>query len=181
MIGEMIMFVISFKSDIVKKLSLVAFVAIFAVIGGIVAVSTNEVATVGSFSDISLKGSTHQERAAFFSNFGWEISDEPTEIKETVIPEEFDATYEQYNTLQKEQNLDLEKYKGMRVKSWSYDILNYPGYEDTEGIIKGNLLTYEGKIIGGDICSVELGGFMHGFCKPETGITEESSSLPQQE
>lgn len=174
------MFVISLKSDIVKRLSLVAIVAVFAVIGGIVAVSTNEVATVGNFSDVSLKGSTHQERAAFFGNFGWMISDEPTEIKETVIPEEFDATYERYNTLQKEQNLDLEKYKGKRVKSWSYDILNYPGYEDSEGIIKGNLLTYEGKIIGGDICSVELGGFMHGFCKPEE-ITEESSSLPQQE
>lgn len=174
------MFVISFKSDIIKKLSLTVIIAAFALIGGIVAVSTNEVATVGSFSDVSLKGSTHQERADFFRQFGWEISEEPTEIKETVIPEEFDETYEQYNTIQKEQNLNLEKYRGMRVKSWSYDILNYPGYESTDGVIKGNLLTYDGKIIGGDICSVELGGFMHGFCKPEA-VTKDSSSLPQQE
>lgn len=175
------MFVISLKSDIIKKLSVFAVVAVFAIIGGIVAVSSNEVATVGSFNDISLKASTHQERADFFSQFGWKIADEPCEIKETVIPEEFDSTYEQYNTLQKEQGLDLEKYKGMRVKSWSYDILNYPGYESSDGVIKGNLLTYDGKIIGGDICSVELGGFMHGFCKPEQTATEESSSLPQQE
>ena len=175
------MFVISLKSDIIKKLTLVAVIAVFVLIGGVVAVSTNEVATVGNFSDISLKGSTHQERADFFRQFGWEISEEPTEIKETIIPEEFDETYEQYNAIQKGQNLNLEKYKGMRVKSWSYDILNYPGYENTDGVIKGNILTYDGKIIGGDICSVELGGFMHGFCKPENEVTEDSSSLPQQE
>ncbi len=175
------MFVISLKSDIVKKLVLAVVITTFAVIGGVVAVSTNEVATVGNFSDISLKGSNHQERADFFRQFGWEISEEPTEIKETVIPEEFNETYEQYNTIQKEQNLNLEKYKGMRVKSWSYDILNYPGYENSDGVIKGNLLTYDGKIIGGDICSVELGGFMHGFCKPENEVKEDSSSPPQQE
>ena len=53
---------------------------------------------------------------------------------------------------------------------WSYDILNYPGYENTEGIIRGNILVYEGTVIGGDICSNELGGFMHTF----SGITEDN-------
>jgi hypothetical protein len=179
MIGEIFMFVISLKSDIIKKFSLAAILTDFAVIGGIVAVSSSEVATVGNFSDVSLKGSTHQERSNFFKHFGWEIAEEPSEIKETVIPEEFDDIYQEYNSIQKAQNLDLEKYKGKRVKSWSYKILNYPGYENSEGVIRGNLLTYEGKIIGGDVCSIELGGFMHGFCKPTQEITEESSSLPQ--
>lgn len=173
------MFVISVKSDIFKKLSVFALVCVFGIIGGIIAVSSNETATVGNFKDASIKGSTHQERADFFRQFGWEVSDEPLEIKETVIPEEFDETYEKYNSIQKEQNLDLEKYKGSRVKSWSYEVLNYPGYENSDGVIRGNLLTYNGKIIGGDICSVELGGFMHGFCKPESEATEGSSSLPQ--
>lgn len=179
MIGEIIMFVISLKSDMIKKLTLAAIVTVFAVIGGIVAVSSNEVATVGNFSDVPMKGGTHQERADFFSRFGWKIADEPVEIKETVIPEEFDDTYREYNNIQKDQNLDLEKYKGKRVKSWSYEILNYPEYENSDGTIRGNLLTYEGKIIGGDICSIELDGFMHGFCKPTKEATEESSSLPQ--
>lgn len=179
MIGEIIMFVISLKSDVLKKITLTAMLTVFAIIGGIVAVSSNEVATVGNFSDVSLKGSSHQERADFFKHFGWEIEEEPTEIKETVIPEEFDDIYIEYNNIQKAQNLNLEKYKGKRVKSWSYEILNYPGYENSDGTIRGNLLTYEGKIIGGDICSIELDGFMHGFCKPTKEATEESSSLPQ--
>lgn len=172
------MFVVSVKSDFIKKICVFAIVAIFAVIGGIVSVSSNKTATVGNFSDVSLKAESHDERKAFFARFGWEISDEPVEVKETVIPEEFDETYSEYNELQKSQGFNLEKYKNTRVKSWSYEILNYPGYESGSGTIRGNLLTCDGNIIGGDICSVELGGFMHGFCKDEE-IREDSSSLPQ--
>lgn len=177
------MFVVSVKSDFLKKLCICVFVAIFAVIGGTLAVSKNQIATVGNFSNVPLKAENHDDRKAFFAFFGWEISDEPVEVKETVIPEEFDETYEKYNELQKKQNFDLQKYKNTRVKSWSYEILNYPGYESGDGVIRGNLLTCDGNVIGGDICSIELGGFMHGFCKPsEEGTpdtTEESSSLPQ--
>lgn len=173
------MFIVSVKSDKIKKAVFLLFVATLAVIGGTLAVSTKETATVGNFRDISLKGSNHEERVAFFDSFGWKISDEPVEIKETVIPEEFDETYSEYNELQKKQSFNLEKYKGARVKSWSYEILNYPGYEDKKGHVRGNLLTYNGKIIGGDICSTELDGFIHGFDKNTVNVTEESSSLPQ--
>ena len=37
---------------------------------------------------------------------------------------------------------------------------------DYEGEVRGNLLVYEGKVIGGDICSLTLNGFMHGFKNP---------------
>lgn len=172
------MFVVSVKSDFIKKISIFLIVAVFAVVGGVISVSSNKAATVGNFSDISLKAESHEERKAFFASFGWEISDEPVEVKETVIPAEFDESYSEYNNLQKTQNFNLEKYKNTRVKSWSYEILNYPGYETTDGVIRGNLLVCDGVVIGGDICSIELGGFMHGFCKSEE-LTEESSSLPQ--
>lgn len=173
------MFIVSVKSDKIKKAVFCLFTLTLAVIGGILAVSTKETATVGNFGKISLKAETHEDRAAFFGQFGWEISDEPVEVKETVIPEEFDETYTKYNELQKEQNMNLEKYKGSRVKSWSYEILNYPGYEDSPSVIRGNLLTCDGKIIAGDICSTELDGFMHGFERTESSVTEDSSSLPQ--
>lgn len=172
------MFVVSVKSDFIKKICIFSIVAIFAVIGGIVSVSNNKTATVGNFNDIPLKAETHTERKAFFSRFGWEISDEPVEVKETVIPAEFDETYSEYNQLQKKQGFNLEKYKNTRVKSWSYEILNYPGYEASNGTVRGNLLICDGNIIGGDICSIELGGFMHGFCREEP-VKEESPSLPQ--
>lgn len=176
------MFVISVKSDILKKVFIVAIVAVLIVIGGTIAVSTNRTITVGSFKDISLNGETAEERKAFFAQFGWTISEDPIEVKETAIPTEFDKSYTKYNELQKKQNFDLEKYKGVRVKSWSYEITNYPGYENSDGIIRGNLLTCNGKIIGGDICSVELGGFMHGFSpEADSEVTQENSFLPQEE
>lgn len=176
------MFILSVKSDKLKRIALSGFVIAVAIIGGIVAVNSNKTATVGNFSKVPLNAETHEERKNFFSLFGLEIADEPLEVKETVIPKEFDKSYEEYNIIQKSQGFDLEEYKGARVKSWSYEILNYPGYENSDGVIRGNLLVCNGIIIGGDVCNIELGGFMHGFSEKEIqSVTEESPSLPQAE
>lgn len=181
MIGVKFMFILSVKSVRLKKLAGILLVAAIIIIGGTVAVMSKKSVTVGSFSDISVNAGTHEERKSFFSQFGWEISDEPLEVKETVIPQEFDDTYESYNELQKKQNFNLEKYKGIRVKAWSYEIFNYPDRQASDGKIRGNLLTCNGKVIGGDICSVELDGFMHGFSLPQENIKGDIPSLPQAE
>ena len=57
--------------------------------------------------------------------------------------------------------MDLEPYHGKRVKCWSYRIDNYPGEDD----VLAHLYVYNDKIIGGDICSTKLDGFMHGLTK----------------
>lgn len=160
------MFVLSVKSDKAIKFA-VCFLLVCALsIGAVISVAKNKALPVSNTADIVMKAETHEERVAFFAQFGWEIDENPTQVKEVIIPAEFDETYEKYNDIQRQQNLDLEKYKGARVKLWSYDIINYPGYENTDGIIRGNILVYEGVIIGGDICSNELGGFMHTFSLP---------------
>ena len=112
---------------------------------------------------IVLKASDTKERVAFLSQFGWEVSEDPLEVAEVIIPTEFDETYKAYNDIQKKQGFDLEKYKGTRVKRWTYEIKNYPGYAGNSGCIRANILVCDGNVIGGDICSVELDGFMHGF------------------
>lgn len=110
----------------------------------------------------SFKGETQEERIAFLKNFGWEVDGTPLEITEVMIPEEFDPVYEKYNAMQKEESFDLTKYKGKRVKRYTYSIVNYPEYD---GPVVANILVYQKKIIGGDICSLALDGFMHGFAK----------------
>ena len=57
---------------------------------------------------------------------------------------------------------------------------NYPGYENKDGVVRANLLVYEGRVIGGDVCSVELDGFMQGFEKQTRSApsTQASSSQP---
>ncbi len=164
------MFVLSVKSDKAIKFSLCFLLAFALTIGAVISVAKEKSLPVSNIGGIVMRAETHEERMSFFSQFGWEIDENPVQVKEVIIPVDFDETYEKYNDIQRQQNLDLEKYKGARVKLWSYNILNYPGYENTDGIICGNILVYEGIVIGGDICSNELSGFMHTFTMP-TGDT----------
>lgn len=164
--GELIMFIVSIKGSKLKEIAIIALVAVFAVIGGIISVSSEKSKPVSAIGGVSLKAATSEERVAFFSQFGWQVNETPVEIKEVVIPEEFDETYSEYNEIQKSQSLNLEKYKGVRVKHFTYEILNYPGYNSDSGLIHGNILVYDNTVIGGDVCSIELNGFMHTFTLP---------------
>lgn len=157
------MFVVSVKSDILKKICAACLALVMVAIGGIVYVMNSASVPAAKVGGINMKAETNEERVAFFSQFSWVVAEDPLEVKEVVIPEEFDETYTEYNELQKKQGLDLEDYKGVRVKMWSYKILNYPGYENADGVIRGNILVYNGTVIGGDVCSVELDGFMTTF------------------
>lgn len=157
------MFVVSVKSSKLKSYIFIALIALFGTIGGIISVSMNQSAPVAKVGGMVMRADTAEERAAFFSQFGWEISADPVQVKEVVIPTEFDETYEKYNNLQKSQGLDLEKYKGKRAKLWSYEIKNFPKYEGSDTVIYGNILVYQGVVIGGDVSSAQLDGFMSGF------------------
>lgn len=107
----------------------------------------------------SLEAATNEERVRYLTAFGWELAEDPYEVAEVIIPEKFGEVYEQYNSIQKAQGFDLEKYKGKRVKRWTYQVTNYPDNPD----VVANLLIYNDEVIGGDVCSVALDGFMHGF------------------
>lgn len=170
------MFYVSVKSSSLKTVALIAAVAIFATIGGVYAVKKSKSAPVASMNGIVYKAGTAEERLSFLSQFGWEVEEEPAEVKEVVIPEEFDDVYNQYNVIQKEQKLDLEKYKGARVKCWSYNVKNYPGYENSDGVIRANMLVLDGVVIGGDISSTELSGFMHTFDFPQDKAQEKGTA-----
>ena len=113
---------------------------------------------------------------AFLSQFGWDIEEDPVEVAEVIIPAEFDRGYEKYNEIQKAQNLDLTPYAGKRAKRWTYNIKNYPGYEGDSGTVQANILVYEGAVIGGDICSTELDGFMQGFDFPTKNAAQNEST-----
>lgn len=155
------MFVYSIKSKHIKVALLAIFVVFTAVSLFILSQDSKETGKSG----MSIKAATHDERMAFLSQYGWEIDEEPVEVQEVIIPSEFDDTYNAYNEIQKDQGFDLTVYAGMRAKRWTYIIKNYSGYENKD-CIRVNVLVYDGLVIGGDVCSIELDGFMHGFQKP---------------
>ncbi len=81
-----------------------------------------------------------------------------------TVPESFDKVYLGYNEMQKEQGLNLAKYQGKTVTRYTYKVTNYPDYDGTVYI---SLLVYKDKIVGGDVCSADVNGFVHGFAAPE--------------
>lgn len=104
--------------------------------------------------------STDRGRMKFIESYGWKVDPDEEETEEVTIPREFDEVYLKYNLLQKAQGMDLADYAGCTVERYTYPVLNYPTGEN--GVLI-NLLIYQGKVIGGDVMSPRLDGFMHGF------------------
>lgn len=157
-----IMFVFSINSSKVKIVLFAVFFAA-AVLSFVLYCKSEDDTVASKQKGVVLKAGSHEQRIAFLSQFGWEIDEDPVEVVEVLIPTEFDETYTKYNEIQKADGFDLEKYKGLSVKRWTYRILNYPGYSKDSDCIRANILVYNDMVIGGDVCSIELSGFMHGF------------------
>lgn len=160
------MFVVSLSKNKLRKafftaLAVVALslltVLLINIIGYVQALQTS--------GGISLSANSAQERLSFISHYGWEVDEEPVEVREVIIPEVFDDVYQNYNKIQLEQGFNLEKFAGQRVKCWTYVVRNYPGTMPGDDYIRLNMLVSDGVIIGGDVCSVKFDGFMHGFYK----------------
>ena len=107
---------------------------------------------------------TNEDRVAYLESYGWAVSAQPIAVEELIIPEAFDETYSQYLELQAGQGFDLTDYCGKRVKRYTYEITNYP---TGEAGIQAGLLIYKNTVIGGDVLSPQLGGFIHGLEMPE--------------
>lgn len=106
---------------------------------------------------------TNADRVAYLGEYGWQVEEDPLATQELIIPKEFDETYTDYLTLQSEQGFDLEKYAGKRVKRYTYQITNHPTGEQG---VQGNLLIYKNTVVGGEILSPRLDGFLHGLTMP---------------
>lgn len=155
------MFLFSFKSLKGKFILLLAVVVAAIIVCAVL--SSDEPSDdepVTSVNAIDYSASTQTEQLTFIASLGYTVNTEPDSVEEVVIPEEFDDVYTQYNELQKAADLDLSRYKGCNAKKWTYTVTDYPGYENSD-CIKINLLIYNGRIIGGDVSSVELDGFMN--------------------
>jgi len=124
---------------------------------------TGDVATGGT-AGISSKGiKTNEDRLNFLQAYGWTVNEEPLATEELLIPAEFDESYSDYLALQSEQGFDLTKYAGKRVKRYTYEITNYPTGETG---VQVNLLIYKNTVIGGEVLSAQLDGFLHGLAAP---------------
>jgi len=157
------MFIFTFKLD-KRKFIITVIVIIFALLFGTVVLlkagtkdifSTLKTATNYKFTGIK----TNEDRINFLRQFGWEVEERALEVMEVQIPEEFDSVYANYNKLQNEVGLDLQKYRGQRVKRYTYKVLNHPSKD--KGEVRANILIHKDRVIAGDIMTTALDGFMH--------------------
>ncbi len=158
------MFILSVKTSRRKLITyIVVLFTLLSIFILIFSSSLNKSQAVCPIGKYNLNAQDNEDRIEFLSQFGWEVSSEPIEISTISIPSEFNSTYEKYNNIQREQGLDLSKYHEKSCTRYTYQILNYT---DPSQSVRANLLVLNGKVIGGDISSFSLNGFMHGFFDP---------------
>ena len=109
------------------------------------------------------KVKTNEDRIAYLESYGWQVTPDAVAVEELLIPEEFDETYDKYLALQSSQGFDLSEYCGKRIKRYTYEITNYPTGESG---VQVSLLVYKNKVVGGDVLSPQLNGFLHGLQMP---------------
>lgn len=161
------MFVFSFKASTLKYIGVMAFCAM-AIIVTVALIPSNTltesvvpdaVAVSAEHKSADFKNiKTNADRVSFLKSYGWEVEDSAVSHTSIIIPEDFDELYDNYNKLQKKEGLDLKKYRGKKVESYTYRITNAD-----DGIDYATLLIYKNRVIGGDVSSAEADGDMYSF------------------
>ena len=158
------MFIYSVRASTLKffgaiALSLVVLITLLTLVEPTSVAAGGEVYTEAvNYSGIK----TEDDVVEFLSRFGWNVSGEPINEKSFTLPENFDRVLIGYNEIQKEQGLDLSKYKKKKVTRYTYEIVNYENYEEK---VYANVIVYKNKVIAADICSADPKGFVHGLKK----------------
>ena len=111
----------------------------------------------------AIKVKTNEDRIAYLEHYGWQVDPQPVSVEEMLIPQAFDESYAEYLALQQSQGFDLSEYCGKRVKRCTYEITNYPSGETG---VQVSILVYKNKVVGGEVLSPQLNGFLHGLEMP---------------
>lgn len=109
------------------------------------------------------KVATNDDRVAFLTNLGWDVTVTPTETMQVRIPETGEEVFQRYNNLQKSQGYDLSAYGGKTVMRYVYQVNNYPGATDP---VYATLLIYKDQVIGGDVTNTSPGGSVRSLQRP---------------
>lgn len=88
------------------------------------------------------------------SEFGWEV--DPTPLSDEAF--RLDAQLsEDYLALQRASGFDLQDDLGQIVRRYTFSVLNYPSGEAN---VLADLLVRDGQVVGGDIRSASMTGFI---------------------
>ncbi|HIY07280.1 MAG TPA: DUF4830 domain-containing protein [Candidatus Evtepia faecigallinarum] len=106
---------------------------------------------------------SNAERVAYLESYGWIVAPEAAAAEDIRLPDTFDASYDDYLALQKDQGFDLAAYAGKTIQRYTYQVTNYPGLQEN---IWACLLIYKKEVIGGEVYCSQGDGFMQGLAYP---------------
>ncbi|MBR1841728.1 MAG: DUF4830 domain-containing protein [Oscillospiraceae bacterium] len=146
------------KKLVIGLISVVVIAAVILIIAGVFGQSDKD--SVSAVSSLR----SNEDRVGYLSALGWQVEEEPVETVSVRIPEKFESVLQDYNSLQRSQGNDLEKYAGKLCTRYTYKVTNYPTGDES---VVADLIVYRGKVIAGDVQSVAIGGFMQGLEYPK--------------
>ena len=114
--------------------------------------------TVIAFTILFFKtdSETNASNIKYINEFGWSVEETPTDIQHLTIPDSTDRVFAAY--ADKLNNQSLFNLCGKRVCRYSYKVLNH---SDSDcGMIRINLIVYDGEIVASDISSLSENGFI---------------------
>lgn len=111
----------------------------------------------------------NNQRVTYLRSLGWAVDPAPLSAQYTTLPEEFPDVLLDYNELQQRQGFDLRPYAGKDVTIYIYRVLT----DSMEETVYCTLYVHRGKVIGGDVHTASLNGFMSGLVR-EDGGTEKN-------
>ena len=156
------MFIYSLRASTVKFFAVVAL-SVITLFGLMILVPQYEVAEAagaeaGSVDFTGIR--TNEDRIAFIKKCGYTVEPEPFESCTFTVPGELDRVLSGYNEIQKQQGLDLARYRKKSLTRYTYTVTDYEGYE---GTVYVNLLIFRDRVVGCDICSADPSGFVEGL------------------
>lgn len=104
----------------------------------------------------SISGVDNNARINFIKSLGISVNEDVFEQKEIIIPQQFNKVYENYNNTQIKAGFNLKNHLGKKAVVYRY-VINSPEELDNAFV---NIIVLDGEIIGGDISSSELNGYM---------------------
>ncbi len=101
-------------------------------------------------------GKDYIDRTTYLRTLGYKVCASSEVEVEVKIPDDFEDVYKSYNKKQLKAGFDLDGYRNTIARLFTYKVEEFGGYSE----VYANLLVENGRIIGGDISSIEDGGFI---------------------
>lgn len=145
-------------SKISRKNAVILLIIAAAILACLVMLCASPGCSFGKTELINVQNA--EGRQKYLRSFGWEIDLESEEERSVLLPKEFDGVLTEYGKMQSEQGYDFASYAGTECRQYTYLVTNYGAAGTT---VYAVLYIRGSRVIGADIHSADINGFMHGI------------------